>query len=67
MKTMVAAPALLSLALLAPSALAREFHVSVKGNDRNDGSPSRPFRTISTAARVAQPGDAITVHEGTYR
>ena len=26
-----------------------------------------PFKTISRAADVAQPGDFITVHEGTYR
>ncbi|MCC6585855.1 MAG: right-handed parallel beta-helix repeat-containing protein [Bryobacterales bacterium] len=45
-----------------------ELHVSAaKGNDSNDGSAGRPFRTISAAARVAQPGDAITVHQGTYR
>ena len=58
---------LLLLALLAPAASAREFHVSVRGNDRNDGSSTKPFLTISAAARVAQAGDAITVHEGTYR
>jgi hypothetical protein len=53
-------------ALQGPAA-AREFHVSVEGNDNNDGSLTRPYRTISAAARVAQPGDVITVHEGTYR
>lgn len=59
--------ALLLLASLADGAFATEFHVSVKGNDGNDGSSSKPFQTISAAARVAQPGDVITVHEGTYR
>ncbi len=58
---------LLSLALLASAAFAKEFHVSVKGDDTNKGSSSRPFKTISAAARVAQPGDIITVREGTYR
>jgi len=43
------------------------YHVSVKGNDANDGSKSRPFKTISAAARIAQPGEVITVHEGVYR
>jgi len=33
----------------------------------NDGSQSKPFKTISAAAQIAQPGDLITVHEGTYR
>jgi len=46
---------------------AREIHVAVKGSDSNDGSPAKPYRTISAAAQVAQPGDTVTVHEGTYR
>ncbi len=44
-----------------------EYHVSVGGDDSGDGSLQHPFRTISAAARVAQPGDLITVHQGTYR
>src|ERR1017187_9843311 len=66
MRTTPAAAALL-LVLLGQAAYARELHVSVNGNDSNDGSPSRPYRTISAAAALAQPGDAVTVHEGTYR
>ncbi len=53
--------------MLTHAACATEFHVSVNGDDNNDGSLSRPLRTISAAARVAQPGDVITVHGGTYR
>jgi len=45
----------------------REYHVSVDGNDANDGSPSRMLKTISAAALLAQPGDVVTVHEGVYR
>jgi hypothetical protein len=59
--------ALLALALLAHAAYARELHVSVRGDDGNGGSPAKPYRTISAAARAAQPGDVVTVHEGTYR
>ena len=44
--------------------LGREYHVSVQGNDANDGSKSKPFKTISAAALRAQPGDVITVHAG---
>ena len=46
---------------------ATEFHVSVNGNDTNDGSALRPFRTIMQAVLAAYPGDTITVHTGTYR
>ena len=49
------------------SLYAKEYHVSPTGLDANKGSKSHPFKTISAAARIAQPGDVITVHEGTYR
>jgi len=44
-----------------------EYHVATDGLDRNPGTQSKPFKTISAAAQVAQPGDVITVHEGVYR
>ncbi len=44
-----------------------EYHVSPAGSDANDGSASKPLQSISAAARRAQPGDTITVHEGVYR
>ena len=47
--------------------LAKEYHVSVKGKDTNDGSSSAPFQSISKAVEHAFPGDIITVHEGIYR
>lgn len=47
--------------------IAREFHVSVSGDDANDGSAAKPFKTITAAARAAFPGDSITVHAGVYR
>ena len=37
------------------------------GSDRNDGSIAHPLRTISAAARLAMPGDTVTVHAGVYR
>lgn len=46
---------------------AKEYHVSVKGSDANEGTEKAPFRTIGKAAEYAFPGDIITVHAGTYR
>jgi alpha-N-arabinofuranosidase len=45
----------------------KEYHVSMNGSDKNDGSLTRPFKTIMAAAKTAMPGDVITVHAGTYR
>jgi alpha-N-arabinofuranosidase len=45
----------------------REYHVSVKGSNANDGTASNMLRTIQAAAEKAQPGDTIIVHEGVYR
>jgi len=53
--------------LLSGAIQAREYHVSVQGHDTNKGTATAPFQTISRAAGVAQPGEVITVHEGTYR
>jgi len=47
--------------------LAKEYHVSLKGNDDATGTELSPFRTIGQAAQVAFPGDVITVHVGVYR
>ncbi len=59
---------ILFLALTISAALsAKDYHVSITGNDQNDGSVSKPFKTIMAAARVAMPGDVITVHAGVYR
>ena len=39
----------------------------VGGQDENPGTKLKPFKTISAAAAIAQPGDIITIHEGIYR
>ena len=44
-----------------------EYHVAKTGSDWGLGTKEDPFLTISKAARVALPGDSITVHEGEYR
>jgi hypothetical protein len=55
------------LFIVAISASAKEYHVAKTGNDNNEGTVNKPFLTISAAAKIAQPGDIITVHKGTYR
>ena len=64
MKTFIAA---LTIILATCSLYAKEYHVSINGLDGNPGTQTKPFKTISAAAQVAQGGDVITVHEGTYR
>ena len=44
-----------------------EYHVAKTGVDENEGSLAAPLLTIQAATELAQPGDVITVHEGTYR
>jgi alpha-N-arabinofuranosidase len=44
-----------------------EYHVAKNGSDKNTGTKEKPFLTIQAAADLAQPGNIITVHEGTYR
>ncbi|MGA2500610.1 MAG: right-handed parallel beta-helix repeat-containing protein, partial [Tepidisphaeraceae bacterium] len=46
---------------------ARELHVAKTGSDLASGSAAEPFLTISKGASVAQPGDTVIVHAGTYR
>ena len=57
----------LVMIILTSSVYAAEYHVSTSGLDGNPGSLSKPFKTVSAAAEIAQPGDTITVHEGIYR
>ena len=60
----------LRLAALASAlalAAAADFHVAPSGNDGNDGSAQRPFRTVQRGAVAAQSGDVVTVHAGMYR
>jgi hypothetical protein len=46
---------------------AREIHVAKTGSDSASGSQADPFLTINKATSVAQSGDTVTVHAGTYR
>lgn len=46
---------------------AREIHVAKTGSDSASGSADQPYLTINKAASLAQPGDTVIVHAGTYR
>lgn len=57
----------LLISIICQPLVAREIHVSIKGDDDAAGSAAQPLRTISTAAEMAVPGDEVIVHEGVYR
>ena len=46
---------------------AKEYFVSVSGNDRGPGTKEQPFRTMTKAASLAKPGDVVTLRGGIYR
>ena len=43
------------------------FHVAENGSDKGTGAVDQPFATIQHAAGLAEPGDRVVVHQGTYR
>ncbi len=45
---------------------ATEYFVSLKGNDKNPGTKTKPFRTIQKAAKVIKPGDICYIRGGRY-
>jgi hypothetical protein len=56
-----------AMILGASAVSAREIHVATTGSDSGSGDEASPFLTVGKAASVAQPGDTVTVHAGTYR
>ena len=55
------------LSLVLACASAREYFVSVTGDDSGDGSAAHPLRTVQRAASLAVSGDIVTVRAGVYR
>lgn len=56
-----------SVSLVSESGVsASNYHVSLNGNNSNDGSLELPFRTIAKAAGLVKAGDTVFIHEGTY-
>jgi len=62
--------ALSLLVLVATPVHARDLFVSAEAlgaSDENNGSEAHPWKTISHAARCAEPGDTVWIHGATYR
>jgi parallel beta-helix repeat protein len=59
---------LLLLTCITIQSFATNYYVSAnKGKDTNNGlSPSKPFKTLQTAANLTAPGDTVFIMNGTY-
>ncbi|WP_153461964.1 MULTISPECIES: right-handed parallel beta-helix repeat-containing protein [Sediminibacillus] len=44
----------------------KAVYVATNGNDQNDGTASKPFRTLKKAASEARGGTTVYIKEGTY-
>lgn len=49
------------------TALAGTYYVSADGNDRNDGSEAKPWRSLQRAANRVRAGDVVLVRDGQYQ
>lgn len=68
MKVFITALTIMAACVFTGCVNTNEYHVSTSaGLDGNPGTRLKPFKTISAAASIAQPGDTVTVHEGVYR
>jgi len=67
MRWFIRAMVCVAVAFGTPGSHAREIHVATTGSDSGLGTQASPYHTINKAAQVAQPGDTVTVHAGTYR
>src|SRR5262249_25590227 len=56
-----------SLELLEIRELLTTFVVASNGNDSNNGSANTPWATLQHAADMANAGDTVIIHAGTYK
>lgn len=57
---------MIGLLLFGHDLSAKEFFVSLNGNDANRGNIETPFRTLCKASEVVSPGDTVTIRGGVY-
>ncbi|MBT7465727.1 MAG: DUF1565 domain-containing protein [Bacteroidetes bacterium] len=67
MKTTILLSIFLALLIYSCTSTGDMYHVSPSGSDTNPGTETEPLKTIQAASELAQPGDIINVHKGTYR
>lgn len=66
-KSIISTFTLLACIVLSVTSLsAKTYYVSTDGNDTNQGSKGKPWKTIQKAADTMMPGDMVIVKEGTY-
>ena len=69
-RTALALLALVATAGRAADAEAATWHVAsgrADASDDNPGTALKPWKTISKAAEILQPGDTVIIHAGIYR
>lgn len=68
MLILLAAAAILIVLLLNNTHKKKEstIYVSVNGDDQNDGTKLKPFRTLNKAASEAKAGTTVLIRKGTY-
>ncbi len=52
--------------LNAPTSIAADYYVSPTGNDKQQGTPTQPLKTIAKALEKTSDGDRIIVNGGEY-
>ncbi len=58
---------IIGLSLLLPfHAQAADYHLSPVGSNGDNGSKAAPWKTLSHAAAMVQPGDTVWLHTGTW-